>query len=143
MEYTGFSLKWSDIYRIKTHVSISLFHYSKHYRKLALCRLQFSLPTVFFRHSAKRSLCQLEFPAVGKAGFADCLTLPTARQLAKPWICRLPGSWQRIAVGKGRPWLTPSTPSPLPTATPSAVGKGAGFANCHPPWQSAKNFYFF
>jgi hypothetical protein len=96
------------------------------------------LPTVFFRHSAKRSLCQLEFPAVGKAGFADCLALPTARQLAKPWLCRLPGSWQRIAVGKGRPWLTPSTPSPLPTATPSAVGKGAGFADCHPPWQSAK-----
>jgi hypothetical protein len=32
---------------------------------------------------AKRSLCQLEFPAVGKAGFADYLALPTARQLAK------------------------------------------------------------
>jgi hypothetical protein len=57
--------------------------FSCHYRKLALCRLQFSLPTVFSRHSAKRSLCQLEFPAVGKTGFADCLALPTARQLAK------------------------------------------------------------
>ena len=104
-----------------------------HYRKLALCRLQFYLPTVFFRHSAKRSLCQLEFPAVGKAGFTDCLDLPTARQLAKNCsrqrqamidaihavtfadchsvssrqrrrLCQLPSS---LAVGKGS----------LPTAT--------------------------
>ena len=54
-----------------------------HYRKLALCRLQFSLPTVFFRHSAKRSLCQLEFPAVGKAGFADCQAVGKELQSAK------------------------------------------------------------
>jgi hypothetical protein len=32
MEYIGIFLKWSDIYRIKTHVSISLFYYSKTYR---------------------------------------------------------------------------------------------------------------
>jgi hypothetical protein len=99
---------------------------------------------LFFLDTRQRGLfANWNFLQSAKQDFADCLALSTARQLAKPWICRLPGSWQRIAVGKGRPWLTPSTPSPLLTATPSAVGKGAGFANCHPPWQSAKNFYFF
>jgi len=90
-------------------------------------------------------LCQLFFFDTRQRGpFANWNFLQSAKQdLPTAWLCRLPGSWQRIAVGKGRPWLTPSTPSPLPTATPSAVGKGAGFANCHPPWQSAKNFYFF
>jgi hypothetical protein len=90
-------------------------------------------------------LCQLFFLDTRQRGpFANWNFLQSAKQdLPTAWLCRLPGSWQRIAVGKGRPWLTPSTPSPLPTATPSAVGKGAGFANCHPPWQSAKNFYFF
>ena len=48
-----------------------------------------SLPTAiffancFFRHSAKRSLCQLEFPAVGKAGFADCQAVGKELQSAK------------------------------------------------------------
>jgi hypothetical protein len=73
--------------------------------------------------------------------FANCFFSTLGKEVPLP--TRISCGWQRIAVGKGRPWLTPSTPSPLLTATPSAVGKGAGFANCHPPWQSAKNFYFF
>jgi hypothetical protein len=67
--------------------------------------------------------------APGKPAFAECRTLGKVQPSAKVVLCRVPGTRQSKAVGKGGRPDRPHLPS--------------SFAECHAVRHSAKHFLFF